>query len=228
MASSLTTAVHESVHRLDWDRRTFATLTAGQVPMLKMRGYFAPADIVPSLPDRSDEFAQIYLLGKASSKDMLVALLDELNAYTRGLATAVALRHFYPTNRRTGMRDGLAATMMFLNLYVKHAKEKEPNTWRQLLSGQANAVIRTLWDQAERTLETACPISLIGFGDGKYLRQIYGVPATTALGEVLGRAVTAPRACEPRLDARREAAELQGWTSGESKVHSFTTTVNED
>src|ERR1044072_261406 len=129
----LPTAVHESVHYITAETDAFPLLGGGQLKRPhEVSAFFAPSRIAAKF--RANDFVTTYLRpGAASSSGDFLYLLDELNAYTHALNRAVSLSRAEvtaaPTDEQTDQRDGLAALMAFVALYVERAEQSEPATW---------------------------------------------------------------------------------------------------
>ena len=102
-------------------------------------------------------YFQTYLLGSASSKDYFLILLDELNAYTRGLITSVNLARF-SDGYTVSARDGTSSLMSMTEMYVSYARVHEPLTWQSLQKPTVLNTVKILWSQAEDAMNRACPI----------------------------------------------------------------------
>src|ERR1043165_1356140 len=149
----LPTAVHESVHYITAEIDAFPLVHGGQVKRPHdVSAFFAPSLIAGKF--KAGDFVTTYLKpGSASSASDFLYLLDELNAYTHDLNTAVEL------NRSRGgvedgalevdHRDGLAALMAFVALYVERAERSEPATWRGLTQPHVPKTLSAPWAQAE-------------------------------------------------------------------------------
>ena len=87
----LPTAVHESVHYITAETDAFPLINGGQLKRPhEVSAFFAPSLIAGKF--KASEFVTTYLRpGRASSSTDFLYLLDELNAYTHDLNTAVAL-----------------------------------------------------------------------------------------------------------------------------------------
>src|SRR5947209_3045175 len=131
----LPTAVHESVHYITAEIDAFPLVHGGHVKRPHdVSAFFAPSIIAGKF--KPNEFVTTYLRpGSASSSTDFLYLLDELNAYTHDLNAAVNLnsRVADKDGSQVDHRDGLAALMAFVALYVERAAEREPATWRGLL-----------------------------------------------------------------------------------------------
>src|ERR1043166_8467109 len=121
----LATAVHESVHYITAEIDAFPLVHGGQVKRPhEVSAFFAPSLIAPKF--KASDFVTTYLKpGSASSASDFLYLLDELNAYTHDLNTAVELnrsRGGVEAGAEVDHRDGLAALMAFVALYVERAE----------------------------------------------------------------------------------------------------------
>src|SRR5581483_5427704 len=107
----LPTAVHESVHYITAEIDAFPLVGGGQVPRPhEVSKFFAPSRIAGQF--KANDFVTTYLQpGSATSANDFLYLLDELNAYTHDLNTAVALSRtsaVTPNEEAIDHRDGLA------------------------------------------------------------------------------------------------------------------------
>lgn len=81
----------------------------------------------------------------------IVIILDELNAYTISVETAIALEKFYKTNSFHDVRYGLLKQMSHLQLYLIRCKKKHPDDWEYIIGHKGFAfLILKLWQRAER------------------------------------------------------------------------------
>ena len=128
--------MHESVHYITAETDAFPLLGGGQLKRPhEVSAFFAPSLIAGKF--KANDFVTTYLRpGSASSSSDFLYLLDELNAYTHDLNTAVTLSRSHASASKRAIqvdhRDGLAALMAFVALYVERAEESEPATWRGL------------------------------------------------------------------------------------------------
>ena len=131
----LSTAVHEATHFITGETDAFPLVGGGAIARPhEASAFFAPSHIANQFED--DDFAAIYLRGgKASSATDFLYLLDELNAYSHDLETAVDLKHLSAADQAVDHRDGLAALMAFVAVYVETARERLGNVER--LAGAA-------------------------------------------------------------------------------------------
>jgi hypothetical protein len=195
---SLAIAVHESTHYLDLTRGTYALSNGKQVPMIPaLDKFFAPEDIVPFL-NSDDIYVRTYLLGKSSSKNSFLVLLDELNAYTRDTNTSIKLVSLYRKGTTTGTRDALLAIMNFIRLYVYTAEERHPPTWEGFQTKEVTKTMKTIWEQAELALSAACTYpQLATANEENYMKEIFEDSSRSSLLEkLLGRKILKPKNCQ--------------------------------
>jgi hypothetical protein len=194
----LPTAVHESVHYITAETDAFPLLGGGQLKRPhQVSAFFAPSLIAAKF--KASDFVTTYLRpGQASSSGDFLYLLDELNAYTHDLATAVALSRS-PASTEEGdtvdHRDGLAALMAFVALYVERAAQSEPATWSGLQEPRVARTVSELWGRAETVMASSCGIPNFGSEDKSLIRQFCQRGPQAALQKIIARAPVCPRAC---------------------------------
>jgi hypothetical protein len=207
----LPTAVHESVHYITAETDAFPLVGGGQLKRPhEVSAFFAPQLIAGKF--KANEFVTTYLRpGSASSSTDFLYLLDELNAYTHDLNTAVNL------SRSRGLehgdevdhRDGLAALMAFVALYAERAEQSEPATWSGLLQPRAAKTVSELWGRAEKVMASSCGIPNFGTQDKSLIRLFCQGRPQAALQKILGRAPVCPAAClKPVPVAARDSKPL--------------------
>jgi hypothetical protein len=195
----LPTAVHESVHYIAAELDAFPLVHGGQVKRPhEVSAFYAPQLIAGKF--KANDFVTTYLRpGSASSSTDFLYLLDELNAYTHDLNTAVNLsRSRGPVEAGDGQvdhRDGLAALMAFVALYAERAEQSEPATWRGLLEPRVAKAVSELWGRAEKVMASSCGIADFGTEDKSLIRQFCQSGPRASLQKILGRAPVCPAAC---------------------------------
>ena len=177
----------------------------------EVSAFFAPSLIAGKF--KPSDFVDTYLRpGRASSSSDFLYLLDELNAYTHDLNTAVNLsRSRSPAQNgdEVDHRDGLAALMAFVALYVERAEESEPATWSGLQQPRVAKAVSELWGSAEKVMASSCGIADFGTEDKPLIRQFCQSRPQAALRKILGRAPVCPTAClKPVPVAARESKPL--------------------
>lgn len=193
----LSTAVHESVHILTEKNDAFPLIGGGMVRRPHEVSKFFPPKEMAGRFDRGDIYVQTYLLpGAASSADDFVYLLDELNAYSHDLNSAVQLVPLHKANSgEVAHRDGLAALMSFVVSYVSVARQSKPATWAGLQRPEPRKAVQTLWGQAETALASSCTQPAFGRNDHVYIGFMCESANNGALADLLGRAPKCPRDC---------------------------------
>jgi hypothetical protein len=194
----LPTAVHESVHYITAETDAFPLVHGGQLKRPhEVSAFFAPSLIAGKF--KADDFVATYLRpGRASLSTDFFYLLDELNAYTHDLNTAVNLsRSRDPVEQgdEVDHRDGLAALMAFVALYVERAEDSEPATWNGLLEPRVAKTVSELWGRAEKVMASSCGIPNFGTEDKSFIRQFCQTRPQAALQKILRRAPVCPTAC---------------------------------
>jgi hypothetical protein len=214
----LSNAVHESVHHITAETDAFPLVGGGQLKRPhEVTAFFAPAQIAGKF--KASDFVSTYLRpGRASSSTDFLYLLDELNAYTHDLKTAVDL-HRSPLFVEQGdlevdHRDGLAALMAFVALYLEHAQDREPVTWSGLQQPRVAKTVAELWGRAEKVMASSCGITRFGTQDKALIRQFCQSGPQAALRKILGRTPVCPTAClKPVPVAAHDRAPMVDETS---------------
>ncbi|AWN38468.1 hypothetical protein [Methylobacterium radiodurans] len=190
----LPTAVHESVHAITGETDAYPLIGGGAVKRPpESAALFAPARIAGQF--RPSLFVTTYLRpGGATAATDFRYLLDELNAYTHDLDTAIALDGLRDPDIQPAHRDGLAALMSFVALYVE-AAETVPTAWSALKGPGMRPAVSALWGQAERTMVASCRVPDLGSEDGTFLRKACAPAPMSALERLLGRPPVCPKAC---------------------------------
>jgi hypothetical protein len=195
----LPTAVHESAHYITAELDAFPLMHGGQLKRPhEVSAFYAPQLIATKF--KPNDFVTTYLHpGSASSSTDFLYLLDELNAYTHDLDTAVKLSRSRGANEQgegqVDHRDGLAALMAFVALYAERAEHSEPATWRGLLEPRVAKTVSELWGHAERVMASSCGIPNFGAHDKSLIRQFCQHGPQASLQKILGRAPVCPTAC---------------------------------
>jgi hypothetical protein len=195
----LPTAVHESVHYITAETDAFPLVHGGQLKRPhEVSAFFAPSLIAGKF--KASDFVTTYLRpGSASSSTDFLYLLDELNAYTHDLNTAVSLSRSRGSvedgDEQVDHRDGLAALMAFVALYAERAEDSEPATWSGLQQPSVAKTMSELWGRAEKVMASSCGIPNFGTEDKSLIRQFCQSRPQAALQKILGRAPVCPTAC---------------------------------
>ena len=163
-------------------------------------------------------FVKTYLgRGAASSADDFTYLLDELNAYSHDLHSAVKLAPLHKGGGQAAHRDGLSALMAFVMRYVGVAQAQHPATWQGLQQPETKQVVQKLWTQAETVLASSCAFPAYGTKDKTYVGFLCNAGNAAPLASLLGRAPAAPgHVCRPARPRCNEGHAPRG--SGQRKL----------
>jgi len=185
----LATSVHESVHVLTEERDSFPLINGQSVKRPhEVAKFFAPK-LAGKNFDSRDSYVQTYIkAGSASSAENFLYMLDELNAYSHDLNSAVKLKSLQRRDRQVDHRDGLTALMAFVTSYTNMARSSQPATWQGLQNDNTKQVIQTLWTQAETVVNASCGIPGIGRKDKDYLTFVKDEKNNGGIAHLLGRA----------------------------------------
>ena len=207
----LATAVHESVHYITENRDAYPLIDGSAVKRPhEVSKFVAPAIIAKQFDSRAlfrSVFVSTYLRhGNASSADDFLYLLDELNAYSHDLHTAVALNALHAENEGIGERDGLAAMMAFVAAYAATAEESQPATWAGLQKPEVAEAVSTLWTQAEKTMVASCGIPNLGQEDQYFMTKLCAEKSQSSLQKILGHAPLCLTTCTPSKEKSADAS----------------------
>ncbi len=193
---SLPTAVHESVHYVTAEEDVFPLVDGGEVKRPhEVSKFFAPSVIAGKFKADNDFVATYLKPGRATSSSDFLYLLDELNAYTHDLNAAIDLRKLRRKDEYVDNRDGLAALMAFVALYVEKAEASEPATWSGLQKPGVANTVKELWGHAEKVMSASCGIPRFGSFDKTFIRQFCEPAAQSSLQTIIGRAPVCPTEC---------------------------------
>lgn len=190
----LATAVHESVHMLTEQRDAYPLIAGGSVKRVHSAARFYPPREIAGKFDQGDMYVQTYLRrGAASSSDDFTYLMDELNAYSHDLNSAIKLTSLHGGSGQVDHRAGLAALMSFTMAYTDAAQQQKPATWQGLQRPEVKHLVQSLWTQAEAVLVSSLGIQ--GIGGEKYMKFLCNRNNGRGLNDLLGRAPASARLC---------------------------------
>lgn len=186
----VSSAVHESVHILSQapttDRYRFLLVGGDEIEVPWSKSP-PRSNVVKRLrKDERDGYVETYLTGTSGQQGIEV-VMDELNAYTHGLVTEVALApRKEATGRRSGARDGVAHFLLYLTLYLEVLQHEDPQLYTEL-SGTHGQAVATLWKQAEKALGDSLPYRSLGIDDRWYLFRAYHPDQLEQLDKFVGK-----------------------------------------
>jgi hypothetical protein len=146
-------------------------------------GNFARNEIAPYLTDGVTQSWDGALQGDAGQRGF-TAVVDDLEAYTNGLAcvTAVASELAGPINAR----DGLAAQLYYLELFLKRARTAHPSAYAMLqASSDWQKVVRYAWARAAFWRKQATAAKL-GVNDAAIWAHVDDSSNTTEIEQFTG------------------------------------------
>ncbi len=184
----VTTAVHETSHELDNELSGFSE-AENEFGVYRFR-YFLGGDKILTVTDKKlfyrseiggeldDEdksymYYETYLTGDSGNQDILL-LLEELNAYTHGLNTAVQFADMLPANMTVTERDGPSVFMYYLEMYLRKARLDYPEQWKKIYTDADYLnLMQAMWARAEETLKAALKFPQLGIKDKAALKKVY-------------------------------------------------------
>jgi hypothetical protein len=186
-ASELGTAVHESAHiagiQLRHGRQHVLVIGKGDklsFPIPKTMDRSAIKSRLPA-PIAELSYTSTYLEGDSGAQGFGM-VLDELNAYTYSLFTAIAVADQQAPNSRISSRDGLMVFLYYVQAYLRLAREQQPETYRAIVKTPAlRAATVLLNDRAECALALSAPHERLGIADESIWPHLFG---KQALGEL--------------------------------------------
>lgn len=202
--ADLTTAVHESNHALTEQLDAYQLVSGELVKRPhEAERYFPAKEIAPELAKRlgtKDDTFKLYVEGSegsASSTGNFLYFLDELNAYTHDLHSAVDLYEKLPRPLGQTYRNGLSSMMASTAAYFERARAQHPAQWAQMNREPMRSLLRKLWAQGEAELDRACskPEDL-GLGEDVHdMRYLCDPQRTDAVAALLSRPAACPAKC---------------------------------
>ncbi len=178
LMTSVDTMCHEETH--GWDFET-ALKTPGKHAFWLRKdlaldaptslGFFARNVILPMVGDAGTEmYDETYLSGEQGTYDF-VFLADELNAYINGLACATALGSEIITT--ISFRDGAAAHLYYLQLYLKKARTSYASLYAKMkASPEWMKFVRYEWARGHFWTEASKPFPNFGIEDKKIWAKV--------------------------------------------------------
>ena len=125
---------------------------------------FPRSEILPYITDGATHVYDGALSGQQGSQD-LTALADDLTGFTNGLACIAAVAD--QVQNGTGARDGVAASIYYLELYLKRARTAHASTYAALqASSDWQKMVRLLWARVAFWRKTSAGASQLGVADG--------------------------------------------------------------
>ncbi|HEX8954494.1 MAG TPA: hypothetical protein VF945_21715 [Polyangia bacterium] len=125
---------------------------------------FPRSELLPYITDGATQAYDGALSGNQGAED-LTAVADDLTAFTNGLGCVAAVADQLASG--ISARDGMAASLYYLELYLKRARTAHASTYAALqASADWQKVVRYLWARAAFWRKVAAPSSQLGVADG--------------------------------------------------------------
>lgn len=204
MIFAVDTACHEETHGWDYEHalhtpgshmfylRDDLSITAPKLsffPRNELLSYVQQGGSVTSIYDD-------YLVGEQGTYDF-VALADEINAYINGLACATTVGDQFSDGYSVSYRDGVAAHMLFLLYYLKHARTSYPSLYAQWKADASwTMFVRYSWARARFWTQTSQPFSFYGIDDAVIWARVNEPENLVEIEQFTGEAPDAV-ACHP-------------------------------
>jgi hypothetical protein len=190
--SSLTGAIHESVHMLRTQTGGYFLLNGSFLKAVEDDEGLMPPSKILALVDASDDKVQHYIAGDPDgSSGRFATLLDEFNAYTHTLEVTLRL----PLQSMVAYeRYSVLSMMQFVKLYAEVARKSSPRSYAALLRADRRHVIQVLWAQAQALLDRSCRHTPRQADEDSFT-DVYKTADAGALAEVLGSYPATPASC---------------------------------
>ena len=149
---------HASPSAFAYFMRADLTLEPATVPA------FPRSELAPYITDNATQAYDGALSGQQGAQD-LTAVADDLTAFTNGLACIAAVADQVPNG--ISARDGVAASLYYLELYLQRARTAHPATYAALqASADWQKMVRYLWARAAFWRKVAAASPQLGVADG--------------------------------------------------------------
>ena len=172
-------AVHEGAHiwgfqYFGFDSYSYRIVDDDHIIDTLRLDNFPRSEILTRHPYPNDDFyADTYLTGQSGSQGFNT-VLDEFNAYGHSLVSRYCTRDTLSPGSSTSARDGLLTFMLYVELYLKIAREEHPSDYDAILADGAQVqVILDVWDRAEHWLAITESESSLGIEDAFIAGHVY-------------------------------------------------------
>jgi hypothetical protein len=199
LMQSLMTACHEETHRWNDGQGTGTQLAFWVGPSLVVKPprskSFARSEILSMVSGNATQtYDDTYLVGPPGSYDF-IALADELNAYTNGLACLTSVADQFAGT--VPGRDGAVTHLYYLELYLKRARMFHPAVYQTLKAdNEWQRFVRTAWARVHFWDKASQAHSHLGVAD-KTIWGLVNTPANLMEIELYTGQKPADVACHP-------------------------------
>ena len=169
---------HASTTAFAYFLRADLTLTPAIVPT------FPRSELLPYITDNATSAYDGALSGQQGSED-LTAVADDLTAFTNGLGCIAAVADQVASG--ISARDGVAASLYYLELYLKRARTAHPATYATLqASADWQKVVRYAWARAAFWRKVAAPSVQLGVADAPIWAHVDDPSNSSEVGAFTG------------------------------------------
>jgi hypothetical protein len=196
---SLMTMCHEETHGYDYGHATANVFLYYMRPDLQVQPpqlqTFPRSEILSYIhDDATKNYDDTYLVGTQGTYDLL-ALGDELNAYTNGLGCITAVADQIGSG--ISARDGVAAHLYYLELYLLRARTAHPTVYASLkASPDWQKLVRYTWARGMFWRAAATPYPNLAIADAPIWTKVEAAENSAEIEMFTGSKV-AEIACHP-------------------------------
>jgi len=138
---------------------------------------------------RDGIYAPTYLTGSQGERGFQ-ALLDEHNCYLNEVAAVGSVGEYF--NGGVSLRDGSAAFLYFIAVYLRVARTEQPTIYNQLKSSEPyRRAVETAWLRTHFFLDIANAFPNLGINDDMYLALAHEQANMDEIGMFIGKTVQA-------------------------------------
>ncbi len=162
---ALQVAVHEMDHQLGFQegalptffREYYYAIRADDTRLVPNIDTFPRSEIAPYITgDLDNQYKDTYLTGQSGDQNFFT-LLDEFNAYTHSMFTGYGIHD--QLRGSTSYRDGLVTMMLYVEFFLRHARENHPDDYAALRAEtDVRDLVDLLWQRADFILDVTAEI----------------------------------------------------------------------
>jgi hypothetical protein len=176
LMQALMTMCHEETHGYDYGHADANSFNYFMPPTKQVRPpatqTFPRSEILDEITDDStQQYDQTYLMGDQGSYGF-IEMNDELNAYTNGLACIAAVGDQITSG--ISARDGVAASLYYLELYLRKARIAHADVYAALKSSPDwQSFVRFAWARGHFWYAYALPNANLGIADARIWAHVH-------------------------------------------------------
>ncbi len=179
MMEAVDTACHEETHGYDFEQALGLSgkhlfFMGENLEVIAPKLEFFPRDEILAAVTQggsvTDNYDSTYLTGEQGTYDFIF-LADELTAYINGLACAVSVVDQLQST--ASYRDGVAAHLLYLQIYLRIARQNYPAFYSQWKANPAwQKFVRFSWARGNFWTAVAAPHAKLGIDDAAIWQRI--------------------------------------------------------